>query len=550
MTRFATGPLSFRLEDGALRDIRWNEVEAIRGIAWLVRAPDWATLPARIRDLSVRQEADRLRIDFVTETEGLATAIHIDARAQGLLRVEGRALPSADLLTNRAGFVVLHPIERVAGGWARMVHPDGRAEETRFPDLIAPWQPFMDLAAITHRVSGAEVDCELTGDVFETEDQRNWSDASFKTYSRPVALPRPYLLPAGQEVAQSVTLRFRPGPVLAPSAPAPVEGAVMPQIGLAVAPAGIATALAHVATLRQVGPQRILCHFDPTDGHGVAVLRDYARLQAAFPAEYDLEYVVASADDLGAEMAALAGALADAGLRLSSLAVSPAADWRPPASGSPQLEEVYAAARAAFPGLPLGGGTFGYFTEFNRKRPPVGLLDHVTHGTNPIVHAADDESVMQTLETIPHILRSGRAIIGDRAYRLGPTTIGMRHNPSGSRGVPNPDGRPVCKSGDDPRQSQPFAAAFTAGYAIAQAGSGVEVWVPAAFSGPRGIIAPDGTLWPAGEVVAALARMAGRTVAAKGRDWLRLEDGGGIKAQLSAPYGARLTPPPSRTQPK
>src|SRR3546814_3439871 len=72
---------------------------------------------------------------------------------------------------------------------------------------------------------------------------------------------------------------------------------------------------------------------------------------------------------------------------------------------------------------------FSYFTELNRKRPPVGLLDFVSHATCPIVHAADDRSVIQTLEAIPHIVRSARAIVGEAPYRLGPSTIGMRQNP-------------------------------------------------------------------------------------------------------------------------
>ena len=38
----------------------------------------------------------------------------------------------------------------------------------------------------------------MEGDAFEMEDHRNWTDASFKTYVRPLALPWPYVLPAGR----------------------------------------------------------------------------------------------------------------------------------------------------------------------------------------------------------------------------------------------------------------------------------------------------------------------------------------------------------------
>ncbi|RPH73442.1 MAG: hypothetical protein EHM88_24080, partial [Candidatus Rokuibacteriota bacterium] len=43
----------------------------------------------------------------------------------------------------------------------------------------------------------------------------------------------------------------------------------------------------------------------------------------------------------------------------------------PPAPG---WAEINAAARKAFPGVPVGGGMFSYFTELNRKRPPADLL--------------------------------------------------------------------------------------------------------------------------------------------------------------------------------
>ena len=37
----------------------------------------------------------------------------------------------------------------------------------------------------------------MEGDTFEMEDQRNWTDASYKTYVRPLALPWPYTLAGG-----------------------------------------------------------------------------------------------------------------------------------------------------------------------------------------------------------------------------------------------------------------------------------------------------------------------------------------------------------------
>ena len=56
----------------------------------------------------------------------------------------------------------------------------------------------------------------------------------------------------------------------------------------------------------------------------------------------------------------------------------------------------------------MGGGSFAYFTELNRKRRPFVLLDFVCHTTCAIVHAADDRSVTETIECLPYVIRSGR----------------------------------------------------------------------------------------------------------------------------------------------
>ena len=111
--------------------------------------------------------------------------------------------PETEFRTSRTGFVVLHPVEGVAGEACTITHSDGTVEETAFPDLISPFQPFYDIAAMRHRVApGVWLTCRFEGaDPWETEDQRNWTDASYKTYYRPLALPFPYTLAAGETAA-------------------------------------------------------------------------------------------------------------------------------------------------------------------------------------------------------------------------------------------------------------------------------------------------------------------------------------------------------------
>ncbi len=52
---------------------------------------------------------------------------------------------------------------------------------------------------------------ELSGEVFEMEDQRNWTDASYKTYCTPLDLPFPATVEKGEKLKQTVYLKVKAG---------------------------------------------------------------------------------------------------------------------------------------------------------------------------------------------------------------------------------------------------------------------------------------------------------------------------------------------------
>src|SRR6185312_16904798 len=86
---------------------------------------------------------------------------------------------------------------------------DGKWRKDKFPALINPVQPFLNVRAMRHEVSsGVSATVRMEGDAFETEDHRNWTDASFKTYVRPLVLPWPYTLKAGEPIKQSVIVKL------------------------------------------------------------------------------------------------------------------------------------------------------------------------------------------------------------------------------------------------------------------------------------------------------------------------------------------------------
>jgi D-apionolactonase len=149
---------------------------------------------------------------------------------------------------------------------------------------------------------------------------------------------------------------------------------------------------------------------------------------------------------------------------------------------------------------------FTHFTELNRKRPPLDLLDFVTFATSAIVHAADDRSVMETIEGLPHIAASVRAIAGSVPFVVGPSAIGLRDNPNGPGPIPNPDASRLPMAARDPRQRGLFNAAWTLGCVSAFAQGGAARIAMSAPAGDFGILDADG-VWPIYHVLRACARL-------------------------------------------
>ncbi|MBM7047425.1 hypothetical protein [Rhizobium lusitanum] len=536
--RLTAGGLVVDFKDGNLRTISYDGTEVLRAVSYLVRDRDWGTYAPSVSDLQINQHPDAFSISYVARCAGpddteLAIDVRITAAAGEPLIFEAEALSRTGFETNRCGFCILHPIVGVAGMPVSVEHVDGRREETQFPDLIEPWQPFKDMRAITHRVTpSVTAECRMEGDTFEMEDQRNWSDASYKTYVRPLALPWPYRIPVSEPMWQRIVLsiRDRGHSSTAPTSLSTGNGSitlssgsrsgVMPPIGLIITPEEAKATLAARDRLAEIMPQELLFHFDPNAGHGADAFKSFAAVAELHSGSSTLEIALPCRQTPLAEATQIASWMQAAGFNPDAVVISPSVDRQSTPPGSewpecPPLEEVYAAAHAAFPGMRLGGGMLSYFTELNRKRVPASPLDFITHCTNPIVHAADDLSVMQTLEALPFITRSVRAIYGNKPYRIGPSTIPMRQNPYGSRTMDNPDGGRIAMASTDPRHNGRFGEAFTFGYAARVLDAGLECLTLSALTGSFGLIAGENEPSPAGATrpifnsVATLARLAG-----------------------------------------
>lgn len=206
---FQAGSLEVTLDAGALRWIRWNGVEILRAVMFLVRTPGWGTPSAEISDLDIATTEDSFRISYNAHygaaDAGVLVKISLEGQASGTLRAQADIHADVPFETNRTGFVILHPLLGFAGTEVEVEHASAPTHRLTIAAAISPGQPVLDIQAITHEPrAGLRVTTRFTGDIFEMEDHRNWSDASFKTYSRPIALPYPYLLNPDETVTQLV----------------------------------------------------------------------------------------------------------------------------------------------------------------------------------------------------------------------------------------------------------------------------------------------------------------------------------------------------------
>jgi D-apionolactonase len=493
------GRLSLRIRGGELRRVSFDGAEAVRSIAFVIRDRDWGTLALGTTSASLDLKADSFRYDYAARTDGapVTVSITVTGSGDGQVSIEGEARVEGDFETNRTGFVILHPIEGVAGAPAEVVGSDGAPRHGRFPERISPGQPFFDIQEIRHGFAGGgAVHIRFAGEVFEMEDQRNWTDASFKTYCRPLGLPYPYRVEPQHPVRQGIRLDLS-----APQTPPPpggqaVEltlgedgGETMPELALAFEPGWEPDDWQAVAALR---PAALVSRLDVADRPDEGV-RAIAAAHGAVGGACELEVVVDDEADPGPALAKLASLCREAGVAPMSVTALPRAYLKSHQPSGPWPtgvgpEQAAEAARNAFPEARIGGGMLTYFTEFNRCPPSCGSNGFATHATSAIVHAADDESVMETLECLPHVFGSARALIGSAGYRLGLVAIGMRSNPYGAATKENSEQVRMAMAHCDPRQRGLFGAAWALGALAATGGFGVERIALAAPAGPFGLV--------------------------------------------------------------
>jgi hypothetical protein len=497
------GPLSLIYEEGDLRYIRLGDREVLRRVYVAVRDRNWDTVPPRLSHVQMEIAQDSFRITYdVEHRQGDVDFFWkgtITGDANGTITFVMDGVARSTFWRNRIGFCVLHPIRECAGTPCRVEHVDGTVEEGAFPRYISPHQPFFDIRAISHEVmSGVWAEVRFTGDVFEMEDQRNWTDASYKTYCTPLRLPYPVEIRAGTHVMQTVTLSLRGSTVgletkdqgqtaegcslslvFHPSSPVP-----LPRLGLSVASHGQPLSPKEIERLKALNLSHLRVDLDLTRPGYEAALRQATAEAQALGAS--LEAALFVSDEAENELKALLDVLARVrpGLPVRRWLIfhhqekSTSERWV-------TLAREYLSRYGAT--IPIGAGTNVYFTELNRGRPPIQVLDVVCYSINPQVHAFDNASLVENLEAQAMTVKSAHQFCGDRPICITPVTLRPRFNPDATGPeIPSPPGELPRQV--DVRQMSLFGAGWTLGSIKYLAESGVASITYYETTGWRGVM--------------------------------------------------------------
>ncbi|WP_051388887.1 hypothetical protein [Arthrobacter sp. 35W] len=502
----ASGPWRFQLRGDELADIEYRGRPVLRAIRAVVRDHNWSTLAPSVAAVATREEHGAavlaLDIDYAGTGAAYRAVLTVSVDAAGLsVAFDGEA-PAA-FASNRIGLVVLHRPDDT-GRAITVGSPDGSAADQCFPSDISPHQPFLDVSSMAWKRDGTAFSLEFNGDTFETEDQRNWTDASFKTYSTPLSRPFPVAVAAGDRVHQSIRLAAVP----AAAGSAPAAGALNPGVpvvrshGAGIVPGLSTSASTSAAPLQRIpGMDALLVELGGSNLVGAADALHQAQEQAAaLGVPLDVRLAVGGPDDLPGllDLVPLARTTR-LGVFDSATHVTEPALWQ-------ELNEQ--AGRRGFTGTLLAGAR-SHFTELNRAsdRLPADA-PALVYSITPQMHSTEVAHIIETLpiqrQTALNALRLGSG----RPLHIGPVTLRARFNAVAT------DGTSDSAAATDPLQGEDFTAAWLLGSIAALTLPGVETMSCFEAAGARGLLDEAGTETPAGRLFTHLASLRGAVVLA------------------------------------
>ncbi|MGB3779337.1 MAG: hypothetical protein WA960_13340, partial [Tunicatimonas sp.] len=470
------GSLRAEYADGTLRYLKLGGTELLRMIYFALRDEHWATLPLTITEQDIQANAESFSVRYRAQNERSGRVIAawectLSGSPAGSVEFHLRGTFREMFRSRRAGFCVLHPLRDTRGQSFTVTTPAGETVAYQFPRYVAPHQPATNMRTM-HWATDDEIACalEFEGDTFEMEDQRNWTDASYKTYCTPLDRPAPVTYQPGDVVEQRVVFRLL-SPAKASSEEDQIrirwdarEATPWPTLGSCVP-----------LNLDNVDPASVdLLQQLPLDSWRADLLwgspgweQQWGKIRAfAQRLGKPLHLVLHHKNgDLNQLLTKLAAEVAPSALKAISVV-----EAGQPLAADAFLQEVIPLLRKHFPAVKVGVGTAHYFTLLNRNRPDLSRADFIFYANSAQVHAFDDASIVETIAGQASTVVSARQFAGDCPIRVSPVGLHARFNPDAAVPVPN---QLSYAFSPDPRQDSRFAAGWMVGClaALAQAGA-------------------------------------------------------------------------------
>lgn len=476
------GPLTMLLDGIDLRYVRSGSLEMVRRIYVAVRDQNWNTIAGQSTITRIAQQQDSFDVEFDVEHKNNDIDFtwhgHIIGDPDGQIRYEMDGLAKSKFRYNRIGLCILHPFKESLGRLYKAQTPQGEVSGY-LPDLIGP-QGFEDGVYVPLFPAFNRLSIDLTdtarahftfeGDLFETEDQRNWTDASLKTYCTPLSRGFPHQANIGSRIAQTFTIAVEGGEARAQEQKTGVtyltlgtgHGQRLPHIGFSTNSEGPAPNSREIARLLALQPDhlRVEVHLNTTYMSAL----DHA-IKTCQGLHCMLEVALFLNTGMEEQLATLATHLQKSAVKVIRILVfqEGAQTAHPEETTAPELVRLARQyLQQAVPDAAFAGGTDMYFCELNRTRPHVEAMDAISYTIIPQEHAFDERSLAETLEAQGETVRSGRAFADGHPIVISPITLKQRYNP---HAIVAETEKALNELPDsvDPRQLSLFGAAWTAG---------------------------------------------------------------------------------------
>lgn len=493
------GPVRVRYENGFLRYLSLDKVEVLRMIYFAIRDRNWLTAKITLTNEVVEQRVDSFQISYVWQVDDLGIQlsgqVSMEGKADGTITVDfyGKAINA--FWKNRIGLCVLHPIDGVLGQPADSISPDGRITNAYFPTFIKPTQPFLTIQTLRWQpASGPALQLDFEGDVFETEDQRNWTDASFKTYSTPSSQPFPVALSPGDECRQRVVFSLSKQAVTTRIAVAetdertpaiPTETKLTrPLIGVGQRTGGPPLTVGEAALLKKLN----LSHLRADVFFSLPNWQTYLAnaIADAHLLSVPLELAVFFGAEPTAELNRLTRFLRDQNVSVRSIIPLNEATLT---TSDKLLQALVPALRTEWPDWLIGGGTDDSFVGLNRHRFDVDPVDFLTYSINPQAHAVDDLTLRENIAGQAATVLSARQFSGGKPIHVSPVTLRPRYTTLAGTATER------LNAPADPRQLTTFGADWTRQSLEALTGAGVTSITYYQSHGVAGLVNGD-TAYP------------------------------------------------------